>query len=1048
MLAISDAVKEAWLSPARQLSIRVKVDKTMYGSEDVSSLSFDSGSISGEVYQIGSTYMNSIQMVFPSIIETIKEDQEVIPELGILVNGSYVYTKLGHFFITEFNRDRNAKTTTVSASDKMLYMEGAYDSKLSYPKAYREVALEIANLAGVEVNQASFAALGATPIKKPVGYTFRQAIGLIAQFEGGFASFNRDGQLAIRRLAPTTFGVTPESYLLKGFTKNESSYRIGGISVRTGESENDVLHIGSKNGSQVELENKVMTQRLLEQTWDLVKTLNYFPYELKWRGCPALEAGDWVYVTDREGKRYSVPNLSYSLNFNGGLSAESKANTNSSSQATYKYRGTLQQKVDYLDSLLSSNNWNTNYYDQTQPQHPKEGDIWFKPNGQDTELWIYKNVDGVLQWVMEISTADNPELIEKIEQAAEQAKQAAEAADTAIESANDALNKANEAFDQSGQVLSEMAIVDEDQNKIYGWEDGAIDSVTGELVENGYFVRTDLIEIDIDKPYSFSLGKEATPYEVSVYLYDKDKNFIRFVGTSSQGAFSEGAFARLVAEKTELNEYVMVEGTDYKPYVGPANKLQVSKIVQSVHGLQITVTDIEKNAESQYTQLADMINMRVTKDDFESSYTQLADMISLRVEKDDLLSEINVQADKQIFRVGDNTLMITPETTYIQNGTIKTAAIADAAITTAKIKDASISSAKIIQLDAGKITTGELTGIVLRSAANGSLFQVRGNDLYMQKSNGDNLTMSTSGIFWYDKSGEILFQTSKKLTTSDIFGTAEWNAYLAAYNETRSVTYASALKGSGAIQDYDYVNHRAKGFYGQFLENNSGTPGTHLYLKPDGGAYVRVVSPSSLSAYRPVQAGAFFLNDSTSVGMDRGGDYVRVGHISGSWENIVLGNDGGGPRVGFKALYDRTYSSAANVIITSSNTLGRATSASKYKLAISSIPDAFDLGQRLLTIDPKGWFDKNETEAYAEEMTVGSSSTADKTTVRKHYGLIGEDLRAAGLDQYLAIRPETGEIEGIEYDRLWTVLIPVIRDLQERLIVQEIQIEKLNRSVS
>ena len=65
MLAISDTVKEAWLSPARQLSIRVKVDKTMYGSEDVSSLSFDSGSISGEVYQIGSTYMNSVTLSFP-----------------------------------------------------------------------------------------------------------------------------------------------------------------------------------------------------------------------------------------------------------------------------------------------------------------------------------------------------------------------------------------------------------------------------------------------------------------------------------------------------------------------------------------------------------------------------------------------------------------------------------------------------------------------------------------------------------------------------------------------------------------------------------------------------------------------------------------------------------------------------------------------------------------------------------------------------------------------------------------------------------------------
>ena len=483
MLAISDAVKEAWLSPARQLSIRVKVDKTTYGSEDVSSLSFDSGSISGEVYQIGSTYMNSVILSFPSIIETIKEDQEVIPELGILVDGEYHFSKLGHFYITEFNRDRNANVTTITANDKMIYLEGVYDSKLTYPKPYREVALEIANLAGVEVNQASFASLGIGAIKKPEGYTFRQAIGLIAQFEGGFASFNRDGELEIRRLRPTEFSVTPESYLLKGFTKNENSYKIGGITVRVGEEETDVLKVGTDTGSQVELENKSMTQDLLNQVWRLVKDINYFPYELKWRGCPALEAGDWIYVTDRNGKRYSVPNLSYSMNFNGGLSAESKATTNSVSGNATKYRGTLNQKVQWLESILSSNDWNHNYYD-AEPGNPKVGDLWFKKVGKDIEIWQYVETDGVQDWELQISSAPNQELLDMIEDlvketadaqaAAEEAKAAGEAAEQlaeeaktesakAIEDANTAvagvtnLGQIVQAVDQAAQLAIEQS---------------------------------------------------------------------------------------------------------------------------------------------------------------------------------------------------------------------------------------------------------------------------------------------------------------------------------------------------------------------------------------------------------------------------------------------------------------------------------------------------------------------------------------------------------------------------------------------------------------
>lgn len=467
MLVTTDDVIAAWLSPSRQLSIRVKMNDVTYGSEDITSLSFDSGSISGEVFQIGSTPLNSVQIVFPTIIETVKEDLEIEPELGILINGEYQFTKLGHFFITDFERDRNSNKTTITANDKMIYMEGIYESKLTYPKPYREVALEIANLAGVEIDQASFASLGTEWVQKPVGYTFRQAIGLIAQFEGGFASFNRKGELTIKRLAPTNFEITPDSYMLKGFTKNENSYRIGGITVKTGEEETDVIRVGSTNGSQVELENKVMTQTHLNQMWELVKTLNYFPYELKWRGSPILEAGDWIYIVDKDGTRYSVPNLSYNITFNGGMSAESKANTNSSSQATYRYRGPLSQRVDYVESLLSANKWNSNYYNQTEPIDPKEGDIWFKPNGVDTEIWVYeKNSSGEMDWVFKVSTTTDPDLVKEIEQAKQAGENAQEAADQAIADAQSAQAKADKIQIDVNGLISDVTTINGTVNSI------------------------------------------------------------------------------------------------------------------------------------------------------------------------------------------------------------------------------------------------------------------------------------------------------------------------------------------------------------------------------------------------------------------------------------------------------------------------------------------------------------------------------------------------------------------------------------------------------
>ncbi|MGE6379895.1 hypothetical protein, partial [Peribacillus muralis] len=99
-----------------------------------------------------------------------------------------------------------------------------------------------------------------------------------------------------------------------------------------------------------------------------------------------------------------------------------------------------------------------------------------------------------------------------------------------------------------------------------------------------------------------------------------------------------------------------------------------------------------------------------------------------------------------------------------------------------------------------------------------------------------------------------LFQSTKKMTTSDIFGTAEYNAYLAAFNETRSVTYATALTGSGFVDDYDYVPHRAKGFYGDYINKNPGSPGLHVYIKPLTGGEVRITRNETTDDFRPLRA--------------------------------------------------------------------------------------------------------------------------------------------------------------------------------------------------
>lgn len=172
----------------------------------------------------------------------------------------------------------------------------------------------------------------------------------------------------------------------------------------------------------------------------------------------------------------------------------------------------------------------------------------------------------------------------------------------------------------------------------------------------------------------------------------------------------------------------------------------------------------------------------------------------------------------------------------------------------------------------------------------------------------------------------------------------------------------------------------------------------------------------------------------------------RVGN---QYVNIVndqifkVGSDGQ-DRVASQSIYYRTYSSSANMHITSYGTIGRSTSASKYKLSIENQfkteSEQLNHSENLLNLDVRHWFDKEESEIMAKECEVGGACSADAFKLERHVGLIAEEVESAGLNEHV-VRDETGEVEGIEYDRLWIHLIPIIKK-------QQTQIEKLEAIIN
>lgn len=150
----------------------------------------------------------------------------------------------------------------------------------------------------------------------------------------------------------------------------------------------------------------------------------------------------------------------------------------------------------------------------------------------------------------------------------------------------------------------------------------------------------------------------------------------------------------------------------------------------------------------------------------------------------------------------------------------------------------------------------------------------------------------------------------------------------------------------------------------------------------------------------------------------------------------------------FPSSYYHTTSNGTNAFIASDGALVRSSSSSKYKLDIEYEQQA-DTANRLLTLDPATWHDKFESEQLDKFHKIGvDPERAIDMSNRRYYGIIAEDLVKAGLEHLVSRNVETGEVEGVEYSKIGVALIPIIRDLRNRLNDQYVEIERLKEQLT
>ena len=399
--------QEAINAPSRRITGNVTI-KGQKLSDDISSIDYVS-SISGNTLTIGATNASTVDIKFKKLIEGLAERELIKVSFSVQTSSGIVERQIGEFFLTEIKLDRNNKTTTLKAIDKMAFLNDKYTSTLLYPTLGRNIVQEIANSCNLRVNNNLNITNLPSFSKKLEKVTYREMLGYLAQTVGAFVIFNNNGELEFRKLNRTQKQISKGSYLLKGLEVDEVEYRINGISISLNNQEKTILAVGSPLGTQVKLTNPLMTQGWLNSIFSEYSRLRFNPFKLNWRGDPFVEVGDWVSIEIANGSYRAFPILELKLSYSGGLKSTIGANVKGTTTSTTEYKGTVERQIEFINARLGASG-NYVYADTIEPTNPKEGDTWFKPNGAFTDLYIYENN----QWVLKTSTGNIEGLITKI----------------------------------------------------------------------------------------------------------------------------------------------------------------------------------------------------------------------------------------------------------------------------------------------------------------------------------------------------------------------------------------------------------------------------------------------------------------------------------------------------------------------------------------------------------------------------------------------------------------------------------------------------------
>lgn len=318
MYSVTDAFNAACAAPGREITSKILFNGTTeLAASEVQEISITEQFGSSDGVTIGAAFSSQCKVVIYKQTPALPlSGGNFTPYAGIMVDGAAQFVPKGKFYIPSDGVEKTGDLwLTITGYDRMAGLTAEYVPTVPFPATPTQMLVDVCTQAHVTAPSVTMPDI---QIAAPYSGSLRQQLGWLAGLIGCNAKFDATGNLVFCWYADNGLTLGWDVQYMDGLELTaDGAFTIN--SLLTGTEENPIS-VGT--GLGITSTNPYMTAEQATVVLAQISGKSLMPCKLKWRGNPAVEAGDSVTVTGRDGKALTVYVMEQRMTIKGGMSAD------------------------------------------------------------------------------------------------------------------------------------------------------------------------------------------------------------------------------------------------------------------------------------------------------------------------------------------------------------------------------------------------------------------------------------------------------------------------------------------------------------------------------------------------------------------------------------------------------------------------------------------------------------------------------------------------------------------------------------------------------